>query len=258
MQNAISSSGTLLSSDIHPDSSLLQCSGESVSYNEAYPAAPDVTASDSLGPLGTVNSSIALFAGVENSYKALSAYAEEFDITQTHLFQAPDMFDDLSLLPVISEDPFGGGDLSSILTPLGESPSEDFLFANHRHLTLLSRIEALNRIGKEPVPRAPRAFTLKRVRYRQLSLNRKFVICTLSAYPHMMLPDKAMPPFIHPRCLAHGSSQDGRVVQALPGPLATCAGIIALWSVKNKTNNVFIWRAIRAEQERLLEEADST
>jgi hypothetical protein len=169
------------------------------------------------------------------------------------------MFGDLPLLPVTPQDVPEREHVSSALVSNGKPPSEDVLFADHRYSIDFSSLEVLNPLGIEPVLRAPRAFWPKRVRYQQLSLNRKYVICTLSTYPHIMLPGKGMPPFIHPQCPVKRFGQDGRVAQtSLPGPLATCAGIIAMWSVKNKNNSVFIWRAIRTEQERLSEEVNST
>lgn len=256
--NVVPASGTLLSSAISLNPFLPTYSGESLSYDLGYTAALDVTSSNSPRPLDTFNSSITHLAGADNSYDVLPASAEDFDITKTDVFKSPVAFGDMSLPPIMPENVLERQEISSTLTSHSETPSEGVLFANHKHLTLLSRLEALNRLVTQPVLRAPRSFRPRQVRYRQLSLNRKFVICTLSAYPHMLLPGKGMPPFIHPRCLIQGSDPDGHVAQALPGPLATCAGIVALWSVKNRTNSVFVWRAIRAEQERLLEEVYST
>jgi hypothetical protein len=136
--------------------------------------------------------------------------------------------------------------LSSALTSNDRTMSPDFSFIDFSNLSPSFWIE--------PVFRAPRAFLPKRLRYRQLSLNRKYVICAVSSYPQMLLPGKSMPPFMHPQCLIEEPDQEGRVTISFPEPLAKCAGIVAMWSVKNRNNAVFIWRAIRAEQERLSEE----
>ncbi|MCJ1331273.1 hypothetical protein MMC10_007961 [Thelotrema lepadinum] len=66
----------------------------------------------------------------------------------------------------------------------------------------------------------------------------------------MMLPGDSPPPFIHPQ-LGTETARDGRTIyQSLPRPLASCAAIMQMCSVKNEGNVLFIWRAIRMEQER--------
>jgi hypothetical protein len=183
---------------------------------------------------------------------SISYDPEAFNAADNSIFQNADTFGSLPLVPVTTQSVLGREHTSFDLV---HHLSEDFLLADHRHSSNFSSLEVLNPLGSEPALRAPRAFWPKTVRYRKLSLNIKYVICTLSAYPHMMLPDKGMPPFIHPKCLARDFDQVERVTRtSLPGPLATCAGIIALWSAKNENNSFFIWRAIRAEQERISEE----
>jgi hypothetical protein len=197
------------------------------------------------------DSSLVQYYGESVSYDP-----EAFNAADNSIFQDPDMFGSLSLASVTTQCVLGRKHTSPDLV---HHLSEDILLADHRHSTNFSSLEVLNSLGLEPALRAPRAFWPKTVRYRQLSLNIKYVICTLSTYPHMMLPDKGMPPFIHSQWLVREFDQDGRVTQtSLPGPLATCAGIIALWSVKNGNNSLFIWRAIRAEQERIAEEVGVT
>lgn len=96
-------------------------------------------------------------------------------------------------------------------------------------------------------PHVPRAFGPRRMRYQQLSLNRKYVICTLCAYPQMLFPGKAGPPFVHSNWFAAESlrgARNGRI-----SPLTSCSGIITMWSSKNVNNTRNIWRTIRCEQE---------
>ena len=100
------------------------------------------------------------------------------------------------------------------------------------------------------IPKAPKLFGLYTVQPKRLSLSRNFVICTLHSYPRMMLPGDSPPPFIHPQ-LGTETARDGRTIyQSLPRPLASCAAIMQMCSVKNEGNVLFIWRAIRMEQER--------
>lgn len=102
--------------------------------------------------------------------------------------------------------------------------------------------------------KAPKAFRPRKVRDNQFSLNKSYVLCTLRSYPSMMLPGDTLPPFIHPQCLFDISGDDQVHHKSLPGPLATCAAIVQMFSVKNDGNAIFIWKAIRMEQERLLDE----
>lgn len=93
--------------------------------------------------------------------------------------------------------------------------------------------------------KALKAFWPRRIRDNQFSLNKAYVLNTLRSLPSMLVPGKGQPPFIHPQCLTNGSP---------PGPLATCAAIVQMMSVRNESNAVFIWKAIRMEQERLSSE----
>jgi len=185
---------------------------------------------------------------------------EEFNITSDYLFPDPLTFDDMPLLSISPQTFVDTREqVSAALIARGRLPSGSLSPPIQRHLTNLSSFPFLDSLPIEPALRPPKAFWPKRLRYRQLSLTRKYILCTLSTYPHMMLASRGLPPFMHPQCLIKEFEHDERVIQtALPGPLATCAGIIAMWSVKNKNNSVFIWRAIRTEQERLSEEVDST
>ncbi|KAF3395140.1 hypothetical protein DPV78_008583 [Talaromyces pinophilus] len=104
----------------------------------------------------------------------------------------------------------------------------------------------------QPALQYPRLFWPKETPHRALSLNRKYVLGNLRNYPCMMLSASrdGMPPFVH----SNYPSQDFSDHSSLPGPLARCAGIVAMWSVKTKYNSVHIWKGIRSEQERLLHE----
>lgn len=104
----------------------------------------------------------------------------------------------------------------------------------------------------QPALQYPRLFWPKETPHRALSLNRKYVLGNLRNYPRMMLSASrdGMPPFVHSSYPSQGFSDDS----SLSGPLARCAGIVAMWSVKTKYNSVHIWKAIRSEQERLLHE----
>jgi hypothetical protein len=213
---------------------------EAVASSELRPSL-DLLSGSSLKPFGE---------------ETVSHDPESFDLANDQLFQTPFMFGDFALAPITSQSVSEKNHSYSALIRHGGNSSEGFPF-DQRYTIDFSSFEDLNPLWIEPVLRAPRAFSPKRVRYRQLSLNRKYVICTLMAYPHRMLAGKTLPPFMHPQCLIKESDQGNRDTQtSFSGPLATCAGIIAMWSVKNKNNSIFIWRAIRTEQERISEEVE--
>lgn len=104
----------------------------------------------------------------------------------------------------------------------------------------------------QPALLYPRLFLPKETSHRDLSLNRKYVLVNLRNYPGMMLSASrdCLPPFVHSGYPSQAFSDNS----SLPGPLARCAGIVAMWSVKTKYNSMHIWKAIRSEQERLLHE----
>lgn len=104
---------------------------------------------------------------------------------------------------------------------------------------------------KPVVAKAPKAFRPRTVRDHQFSLGRRYLLCTLRSYPHMILPGKPLPPFIHPHFLTEVSGDGGVTHTSLPRPLANCTAIMQMCSAKNESNVTFIWRAIRMEQERL-------
>jgi hypothetical protein len=190
------------------------------------------------------------------SYEASS---DDFHVANTHLSQSSYMFEDLGLPTPAHQDLSSLRNAYPSLVCNGSIQSEHFPFSYQCSSIDYSDIAIPNPLESALTLRAPRAFVPKTMRHRQLSLNRKFVVVTLSAYPQMMLPGKRMPPFIHSRCSVEESSHHGLVAQvSLPTPLATCSGIIAMWSVKNKDNSGLIWRAIRTEQERISDEVDSS
>jgi hypothetical protein len=160
---------------------------------------------------------------------------------------------DMSLLPVSSEHAHLKSHVSSSLFRHEENIlPESFLFNESRWPLDFSNVPLL---VHSPVLRAPRAFVPKRQRHPKISLTRKYVICTMKAYPQMLLSGKELPPFVHPQ-LQSSSANVGLTTIRNPStdPLATCVSITAMWSVKNKHNTAFIWRSIRSEQERLFEE----
>ena len=98
------------------------------------------------------------------------------------------------------------------------------------------------------VAKAPKLFGLHAVQSQRLSLNRDYVLCTLRSWPCMMLPGNSPPPFIHPYLW----TKDGQIAKdSLPKPLANCAAIMQMCSVKNESNAAIVWRHIRMEHERL-------
>lgn len=155
-----------------------------------------------------------------------------------YLFRDEDNFDNASF-PFMQENYHKGDFL------FAESPShnrEIRSLPSHDYQMEFADLSSFCPFENQPVIQAPRAFKPRTVKCRQLSLNKRFVMCTLQSYPQMLLRDQKSPPFLHPR------------QEELPGPLATCSGIVALWSVKNKNNSAFIWRSIQTEQVRLSEE----
>ncbi|PQE26034.1 C6 finger domain-containing protein [Rutstroemia sp. NJR-2017a BBW] len=181
---------------------------------------------------------------------------EGFDTATSHQLASlphPLVSDDLSLRPVSSKHAHSKGLASSSLFRYEENIlPENFLFNESRWALDFSNVPLL---AHSPVLRAPRAFSPKRQRYPKVSLTRKYVICTIKAYPQMLLTGKELPPFIHTE-LQSSSTSVGLTTIRNPStdPLAICLSITAMWTVKNTHNTAFIWRSIRSEQERLFEE----
>lgn len=101
-------------------------------------------------------------------------------------------------------------------------------------------------IFRQPTLKAPKAFQVRKLRHREFSLNRNYVLSTLRSYPSMLLGSKP-PPFIHPESMVDISTGN----KNLPGPLAACAVLVRWFLVKDKSNDIFIWNCIRMEQEKL-------
>lgn len=126
--------------------------------------------------------------------------------------------------------------------------STKFTSAHHSYAPLCNRI----------TPKAPKSFTPRISETNQFSLNRKYVLSALRSYPYMILPGKSLPPFIHPQCAREIARGDGMGERSLLGPLATCAAIVQMFTAKTESNTIFIWKAIRMEQERISAEVCNT
>jgi len=109
-------------------------------------------------------------------------------------------------------------------------------------------------IFTQPSLKAPKAFWQRSIGASQYSLNINYVLATLRSYPSKFIPGKSLPPFIHPKYKDDICKDDRMPREPFPRPLATCAAILQMCTVKNKNNTLFIWQGIRMEQERLSEE----
>lgn len=76
--------------------------------------------------------------------------------------------------------------------------------------------------------------------------NATYIIRTLRAYPRMILRKATFPSFMHPHW--HGS---------LPEPLASCMSIAQIFASRNPETSSFVWRTIRTEQQRLVDQVCS-
>jgi hypothetical protein len=76
------------------------------------------------------------------------------------------------------------------------------------------------------------------------------VVQTLRAFPQMMLRRQTFPPFIHPHW--HRPSTATRT--AVPKPLANCMSVAHLFASLTSEIKPFLWRTIRAEQRRFIDE----
>jgi hypothetical protein len=146
-----------------------------------------------------------------------------------------------ALMPLKTLDPSRLAQLTTTQSTTSNWP-EQRLFMSSLYAPTISPL------GRQLLPQAIKAFWPKAVKWRQLSLMRKYVLSTLRTFPHIMLSDWALPPFVHRLCMIE-EKRDSH-----PGPLSRCAGIMALWSTKNENNKHYIWKIIRMEQERLAEE----
>lgn len=80
------------------------------------------------------------------------------------------------------------------------------------------------------------------------------VIQSLRAFPTMMIRRETMPWFIHPRSDLLSNSKKA----ALPEALSTCMGIAQMFASKTPETKPFLWRTIKVEYSRLLEEVRMT
>jgi hypothetical protein len=76
------------------------------------------------------------------------------------------------------------------------------------------------------------------------------VVQTLRAFPQMMLQRQTFPPFIHPHW--HRTSTATRT--AVPEPLANCMSVAHIFASLTSETKPFLWRTIRAEQRRFIDE----
>lgn len=75
----------------------------------------------------------------------------------------------------------------------------------------------------------------------------------LRALPRMMLRRQTFPPFIHPHW--HRPSTATRT--AVPEPLANCMSVAHIFASSTFETKPFLWRTIRAEQRRFIDEVGS-
>ncbi|KAH8885723.1 hypothetical protein GQ53DRAFT_877150 [Thozetella sp. PMI_491] len=83
----------------------------------------------------------------------------------------------------------------------------------------------------------------------------------LRSYPHMIVQKGMLPPFISPIQYSWTETGQGPPQQAsLPSPsarlraLINCISLVQMFRSRTETNKIFVWRLIKLEQERILEE----
>lgn len=184
-------------------------------------------------------------------------YGEILGLADEGLFQTQALLDDRSL-PIEEHLPHITYPSPVPTHCYSRCQNTDAMFSDQFSRVDFGDCLAFSTLAYQPILRAPRAFKARTVKYRPLYLNRKYIICTLTAYPPMLLQGRS-PPFLHHHTLLKMSCQDeGGAQSPFLKPLATCSGITAMWSVKNANNSTFIWQSIRTEQERILEEVCTT
>ncbi|RDW82486.1 hypothetical protein BP6252_03598 [Coleophoma cylindrospora] len=147
------------------------------------------------------------------------------------------------LSTMISHQPLRQLQHVTLPSPMYSEPSQNSSF--------LSELELYDSLPFDIIePKFPKAFQPRRLLNQQISLNRRFIICTLRSYPSMLLSGTRLPPFIHPKFMVK-ASEHSSAERSLPGSLGMCLSIVNWYSVKNKENSEYIWRAIRMEQERI-------
>jgi hypothetical protein len=80
--------------------------------------------------------------------------------------------------------------------------------------------------------------------------NANYIIRTLRTFPQRMLRRATFPPFIHQ---PWPKDSNGFNIDA-PEPMANCMSIAQIFASRTPENNAFVWRTIRAEQQRLVDE----
>jgi hypothetical protein len=90
-------------------------------------------------------------------------------------------------------------------------------------------------------------------------LGRRYVLSALRTYPAMLLSNSDLPPFIHPY-FGYGVAISDTSIRSRHSdlrPLRNCAIIVQWQSMKSEESTLYLWRTIKAEQERLLSEVRS-
>lgn len=81
--------------------------------------------------------------------------------------------------------------------------------------------------------------------------NATLILQALRSYPQLMLRRDTFPPFIHPRNHNALSENSG-----LPEPIENCIGIAQIFASRTTETAKFVWRTIRTEQKRIMDEID--
>jgi hypothetical protein len=79
------------------------------------------------------------------------------------------------------------------------------------------------------------------------------VVQTLRAFLQMMLRRQTFPPFIHP----HWHPPSTAIRAGVPEPLANCMSVAHMFASLTSETKPFLWRTIRAEQRRFIDEVRS-
>ncbi|KAH8810575.1 hypothetical protein F5884DRAFT_779666 [Xylogone sp. PMI_703] len=82
--------------------------------------------------------------------------------------------------------------------------------------------------------------------------NANYIIRVLRTYPQKMLRRETFPPFIH----QHWPKDPNGFILDTAEPIANCMTIAQIFSSRTPENTAFVWRTIRAEQQRLVDEMD--
>ena len=80
--------------------------------------------------------------------------------------------------------------------------------------------------------------------------NANYIIRTLRTFPQRMLRRATFPPFIHQ---PWPTDSNGFIIDG-PEPIANCMSIAQIFASRTPESTAFVWRTIRAEQQRLVDE----